>query len=62
MIGKHAAGVVERALIGNAALRILDLASCDVLVVPKKVNSPSVEAAASSVAVGTRPVERRELD
>jgi nucleotide-binding universal stress UspA family protein len=35
-IGKHAAGVVERTLIGSVALQVLENASCDVLVVPEE--------------------------
>lgn len=36
VIGKHAAGIVERALIGSVALQVLEMASCDVLVVPER--------------------------
>lgn len=35
VIGKHAAGRVERALIGSVALQVLESAPCDVLVVPE---------------------------
>jgi nucleotide-binding universal stress UspA family protein len=35
VIGKHAAGVVERVLIGSVALQVLEMARCDVLVVPE---------------------------
>ena len=37
VIGKHAAGIVERFLIGSVALQVLEMAKCDVLVVPEKV-------------------------
>jgi nucleotide-binding universal stress UspA family protein len=36
VMGKHAAGVVERVLIGSVALQVLQLARCDVLVVPEQ--------------------------
>jgi nucleotide-binding universal stress UspA family protein len=35
VIGKHCAGLVERALIGSVALQVLENAPCDVLVVPE---------------------------
>jgi nucleotide-binding universal stress UspA family protein len=35
VIGKHAAGAVERLLIGSVALRVLEMAPCDVLIVPE---------------------------
>lgn len=35
VIGKHAAGTVERLLLGSVALRVLETAQCDVLVVPE---------------------------
>jgi nucleotide-binding universal stress UspA family protein len=35
VLGKHAAGVVERILVGSVALRVLEQAPCDVLVVPE---------------------------
>jgi nucleotide-binding universal stress UspA family protein len=35
VIGKHAAGVVERTLIGSVSLQVLERAPCDVLVVPE---------------------------
>lgn len=35
VIGKHAAGVVERTLIGSVSLQVLEIAACDVLVVPE---------------------------
>lgn len=35
VIGKHAAGVVERVLVGSVALQVLEGARCDVLVVPE---------------------------
>lgn len=35
VIGKHAAGVVERYLVGSVALQVLEMAKCDVLVVPE---------------------------
>ena len=38
VIGKHCAGVVERLLIGSVALHVLEMAKCDVLVVPEKVS------------------------
>jgi nucleotide-binding universal stress UspA family protein len=34
VLGKHAAGLVEHVLIGSVALRVLERAQCDVLVVP----------------------------
>lgn len=34
VVGKHAAGIVERSLIGSVALQVLEQAGCDVLVVP----------------------------
>jgi len=34
VIGKHAAGVLEHALIGSVALQVLEMAECDVLIVP----------------------------
>lgn len=37
VIGKHCAGLVERALIGSVALQVLENAPCDVLVVPEGV-------------------------
>jgi nucleotide-binding universal stress UspA family protein len=37
VIGKHAAGVVERFFIGSVALRALEMAQCDVLIVPEKI-------------------------
>lgn len=36
VIGKHSAGLVERMLIGSVSLQVLELAKCDVLVVPEK--------------------------
>lgn len=36
VIGKHAAGIVERTLVGSVSLRVLELAKCDVLVVPEQ--------------------------
>ena len=38
VVGKHAAGVVERLLIGSVALQVLETAKCDVLVVPEAVS------------------------
>lgn len=35
VIGKHAAGIVEHLLVGSVALQVLELARCDVLVVPE---------------------------
>lgn len=35
VIGKHAAGLVERTLVGSVALQVLENAACDVLVVPE---------------------------
>lgn len=35
VIGKHAAGLVERTLVGSVALQVLAMARCDVLVVPE---------------------------
>jgi len=37
VIGKHAAGIVERYLVGSVALQVLEMAKCDVLVVPETV-------------------------
>jgi nucleotide-binding universal stress UspA family protein len=37
VVGKHAAGVVERMFIGSVALQVLEMAKCDVLVVPEQV-------------------------
>ena len=37
VIGKHAAGAVERLLIGSVALRVLEMAPCDVLIVPERL-------------------------
>jgi nucleotide-binding universal stress UspA family protein len=34
VLGKHAAGIAERFLIGSVALNVLERAPCDVLVVP----------------------------
>jgi nucleotide-binding universal stress UspA family protein len=36
-IGKHAAGVVERLLVGSVALKVLEMAPCDVLIVPERI-------------------------
>jgi nucleotide-binding universal stress UspA family protein len=36
VIGKHAAGAIEHALIGSVALQVLEMAECDVLVVPER--------------------------
>lgn len=38
IIGKHAAGIVERAMIGSVSLQVLEQAACDVLVVPEKAS------------------------
>lgn len=35
VIGKHAAGIVEHLVIGSVALQVLEMAGCDVLVVPE---------------------------
>jgi nucleotide-binding universal stress UspA family protein len=35
VIGKHAAGFIERLVVGSVALQVLDQAQCDVLVVPE---------------------------
>lgn len=35
VLGKHAAGVVERLMVGSVALQALEMAKCDVLVVPE---------------------------
>ena len=35
VLGKHAAGIVGRLVVGSVALRVLEQASCDVLVVPE---------------------------
>jgi nucleotide-binding universal stress UspA family protein len=37
VIGKHAAGAIERAFVGSVSLQVLDRAECDVLVVPEAV-------------------------
>lgn len=37
VIGKHAAGVVERLLVGSVALKVLETAPCDVLIVPEGI-------------------------
>lgn len=37
VLGKHAAGVVERLMVGSVALQVLEMARCDVLVVPEPV-------------------------
>jgi nucleotide-binding universal stress UspA family protein len=34
VVGKHAAGIVEKLFVGSVALRVLETAQCDVLVVP----------------------------
>ncbi len=36
VVGKHAAGMLERLLIGSVALQVLQQAQCDVLVVPAR--------------------------
>ena len=36
VVGKHAAGIVERMLIGSVALQVLEMAKCDVLIVPEQ--------------------------
>jgi nucleotide-binding universal stress UspA family protein len=33
VLGKHAAGIVEKLVVGSVALRVLEQAGCDVLVV-----------------------------
>ena len=38
VVGKHAAGIVERMLIGSVALQVLEMAKCDVLVVPERAS------------------------
>ena len=38
VIGKHAAGIVERAVVGSVSLQVLEMAKCDVLVVPEPVS------------------------
>jgi nucleotide-binding universal stress UspA family protein len=35
VIGKHAAGIIEHALVGSVALQVLEMAECDVLIVPE---------------------------
>jgi nucleotide-binding universal stress UspA family protein len=35
VIGKHCAGVIERSLVGSVALQVLEMAECDVLIVPE---------------------------
>jgi nucleotide-binding universal stress UspA family protein len=35
VLGKHAAGIVEKLVVGSVALRVLEQAACDVLVVPE---------------------------
>jgi nucleotide-binding universal stress UspA family protein len=37
VIGKHAAGAIERLFVGSVAHQVLDMAQCDVLVVPEAV-------------------------
>ena len=37
VLGKHAAGVVEHLMVGSVALQVLEMAKCDVLVVPEPV-------------------------
>ncbi|HEX6692642.1 MAG TPA: universal stress protein [Burkholderiales bacterium] len=37
VLGKHAAGIVERLMVGSVALQVLEMAKCDVLVVPEPV-------------------------
>ena len=36
VLGKHAAGALEKFFIGSVALQVLEMAKCDVLVVPEK--------------------------
>jgi nucleotide-binding universal stress UspA family protein len=38
VLGKHAAGIVERLMVGSVALQVLEMAKCDVLVVPEPVS------------------------
>jgi nucleotide-binding universal stress UspA family protein len=35
VIGKHCAGIIERSLVGSVALQVLEMAQCDVLIVPE---------------------------
>ena len=35
VLGKHASGIVEKLVVGSVALRVLEQAACDVLVVPE---------------------------
>lgn len=35
VLGKHAAGIIERLMVGSVALQVLEMAKCDVLVVPE---------------------------
>ena len=37
-LGKHAAGALEQFFIGSVALQVLEMAKCDVLVVPEKAS------------------------
>jgi nucleotide-binding universal stress UspA family protein len=37
VMGKRAAGIVERSLVGSVALKVLEMAECDVLVVPEAI-------------------------
>jgi nucleotide-binding universal stress UspA family protein len=38
VLGKHAAGVLEHLMVGSVALQVLEMAKCDVLVVPEPVS------------------------
>jgi nucleotide-binding universal stress UspA family protein len=37
VMGKRAAGIVERSLVGSVALRVLEMSECDVLIVPDRI-------------------------
>lgn len=38
VIGKHAAGAIEQLFVGSVAMQVLEMAQCDVLVVPETVS------------------------
>ena len=37
VMGKRAAGIVERSLVGSVALKVLEMSECDVLIVPERI-------------------------
>jgi nucleotide-binding universal stress UspA family protein len=39
VVGKHAAGFIERMFVGSVALQVLEMARCDVLIVPEERRS-----------------------